>query len=152
MPARMPFDRKILVQWRLERGLSQKALAYLIGCNVNTVIAWEKDGRVHPRWFKQMQAIADDRQTLATGISPPAWSEELIAVSAASLRAWRESLGLTLVALAKRLGCTPRTIARWELDGNISSRWLAYARQLDTEVRFDRSLHEAPEFLAITKT
>ncbi len=153
MPSKkQQFSPYALTHWRIERGFSQHGMADLMGCHVNTVIEWEHSGRVHPRWFRQMQHVTEEYLPLAfKGISPLA-VPPLQSVDASSLKNWREELQLSIPALAKRLGCTGEMVAQWEMDGRISRQWLDYMRLIDEEEKFAKSLVNPPDFLLITKS
>lgn len=154
MVGRVQCDRKALAQWRLDRGFTQKGMADLVGCHVNTVIAWEKDGKVHPRFFRRLESMNEDYapwvcDPLSPFREPAAKNTPLdkAQLAPADLRRWRESWRLSVPDLAKRIGCLPCEVEQWETIGMVSPRHLDIMRLIDGEETFAKSLKEPPDFL-----
>ena len=88
---------------RLERGLFQDQVARELGVSVQTLLNWERNHtRVQTRFMPRVVAFL--------GYDPRQESGQL----GDRIRARREGLGLSQVALAARLGLNASTVVAWE--------------------------------------
>ncbi len=122
---------RLMIAYRRRHGLTQKALAGLLGVSMTSVADWEQ-GRKFPEWHSLVRLA--DLFGLSTEdierLRPPHGTEaalRLLAPANASglpdlghrslawlMLAWRHRQGVTQAELAKRCGVTQSAVSLWE--------------------------------------
>ncbi|GEM_PF-4339247 len=103
-----------LQQLRINAGMSQKALAELLGVNVASICRWESGSRIPKR--DKLEKLATLFHHSIAGVSAPAAFSGTLGNR---LRELRTKSGLTLEQVSEQLGVTSGTIFQWENDDHL---------------------------------
>jgi transcriptional regulator with XRE-family HTH domain len=112
-----------LAAFREEHGLTLAAVAAAVGVSATSVQQWERGSPPSPRNQRALARLLEAgpgalRTSLNEGVrrTPEQTIElaRLVRGDPERLRAWRSRNGLTVAAVAQKLGTTPGLVSRWE--------------------------------------